>query len=84
MSSALTGYRFTMKLYGGGSHVDRELAQAYNKPTVVEEIVADDPKLAPENQSFALRLSGLIGRQDFALSYAYGFVISLYQPRQAL
>ena len=54
-------------------HVDRELAQAYNKPTVVEEIVADDPKLAPENQSFALRLSGLIGRQDFALSYAYGF-----------
>ena len=62
-----------MKRYGGGLHVDRELAQAYNKPTVVEEIVADDPKLAAENQSFALRLSGLIGRQDFALSYAYGF-----------
>ena len=61
------------KRYGGDCTSTVSSHIAYNKPTIVEEIVADDPKLSAENQSFALRLSGLIGRQDFALSYAYGF-----------
>ena len=54
-------------------HVDRELAQAYSKPTLVEKIVAQPPTIAAENQSVGLRLSGLVGRQDVALSYVYGF-----------
>ena len=54
-------------------HVDRELARAYNKPTVVEKIVADTPTLALDNQSVAMRVSGLVGRQDVSLSYALGF-----------
>ena len=54
-------------------HVDRELAEAYNKPTVVEQIVADKPEFAPENQSFAIRVSGQVGRQDLTYSYSYGF-----------
>jgi len=54
-------------------HVDRELAGAYNKPTLVEKIVAEPPTFAVENQSVGLRVSGLIGRQDVALSYVYGF-----------
>lgn len=54
-------------------HVDRELADAFSKPTIVESIGAADPKLSLANQSAALRLSGLLGRQDIAVSYAYGF-----------
>ena len=54
-------------------HVDRELAEAYNKPTVVDKIVAKSPDFGPENQSVALRLSGVVARQDLALSYTYGF-----------